>query len=554
MFRQSRYVIGFLFVFLSVGLVNAQQEPEHSDPYWQATYWNNISLSGTPAREETVAQIDFDWAYGSPHHSVATEGFSARWTRYIDVAAGTYRFTATADDGIRVYVDGDAVIDEWNDQPARTFFGDVTLSAGHHQVLVEYYENTGYALAKVSWEPVTAPSNRWRGQYFSNRWLSGSPALVRKDASIDFDWGSGSPGPAIPSNNFSVRWTRSVHFQPGAYRFTVTSDDGIRLYVDDRPVIDQWWDHPPQTFTGYLRLTTGEHEIRVEYYENTGRAMVQVSWEVVPPQAWSGEYFDNRWLQGPSTLIRDDADIDFNWGYGSPAPGIPRDGFSVRWTGTISLNAGLYRFTTTTDDGVRLWVNGHLLIDQWRDQPPASHSGTIHVTGGVPIKMEYYENGGVAAAHLTWVRVGQDPPPPSPDTVIVDDTDAGFVTGGAASAWHTAVEGHGWHLTWTRNNDQMRSGYNWGRWYPDLTTGRYEVFAYVPERYSTTAQARYWISHQYGYTLRVVNQSANGSRWVSLGTYSFRGTRDDYVSLADVTFEPYLSRLIAFDAVKWVRR
>jgi hypothetical protein len=51
-----------------------------------------------------------------------------------------------------------------------------------------------------------------------------------------------------------------------------------------------------------------------------------------------------------------------------------------------------------------------------------------------------------------------------------------------------------------------------------------------------------------------VDQSANGGRWVSLGTYRFRGNRSDYVSLADVTFEPYLSRLIAFDAVKWVSR
>jgi len=51
-----------------------------------------------------------------------------------------------------------------------------------------------------------------------------------------------------------------------------------------------------------------------------------------------------------------------------------------------------------------------------------------------------------------------------------------------------------------------------------------------------------------------VNQSTNGDRWVSLGTYWFRGSRDDYVSLADVTYEPYVSRLVAFDAVKWEPR
>jgi hypothetical protein len=100
----------------------------------------------------------------------------------------------------------------------------------------------------------------------------------------------------------------------------------------------------------------------------------------------------------------------------------------------------------------------------------------------------------------------------------------------------------------------VRPNYNWARWYPQLGQGTYEVFVFIPARYSTTAQARYWISHGDGFTLRVVNQSALGGQWVSLGTYRFAGSRGDYVSLADVTYEPYVSRLIAFDAVKWERR
>jgi hypothetical protein len=135
--------------------------------------------------------------------------------------------------------------------------------------------------------------------------------------------------------------------------------------------------------------------------------------------------------------------------------------------------------------------------------------------------------------------------------VIVDDTDAGFVKGGAPAGWRTVPEGYGGRLTWTRNNDRVWSNYNWARWYPSLDSGRYEVFAYIPERYTTTSQARYWISHASGLTLRIVNQSVNGNRWVSLGTYQFRGTHADYVSLADVTFEPRVTRLIGFDAVKW---
>jgi hypothetical protein len=126
--------------------------------------------------------------------------------------------------------------------------------------------------------------------------------------------------------------------------------------------------------------------------------------------------------------------------------------------------------------------------------------------------------------------------------------------GGASSGWRTANEGYGGRLTWTRNNDRERYNYNWARWYPTLTPGRYEVLVYIPERYSTTSSARYWVAHADGYAPRSVDQSRNGSRWVSLGTYRFDGGNDEYVSLSDVTFEPRLSRLIAFDAVQWVPR
>lgn len=560
MYQRTSIRIGFVLMLLLVtSTVLAQGPgPQHSDPHWQASYWNNISLSGTPAREETVARIDFDWGYGSPHHTVATEGFSARWTRYVDVAADIYRFTATSDDGIRVYVDDRLIIDEWYDHPARTYTADVSLQAGHHLLAVEYYENTGAAVAKVSWSPIVG-TGTWRGQYYANRWLSGAPAVTRGDPTVGFDWGYGSPALGIPSDNFSVRWACTVPLQFGYYRFTATSDDGIRVYVDQRLIIDQWHDHPVRSYTTELNLAGGPHEVVVEYYEHTGAAVAKLEWRQISAgiEKWRGEYYDNRWLSGSPVLTRDDEGVDFSWGYGSPAAHIPSDGFSVRWTRTARLESGQYRFTTTTDDGVRLRVNNHLLIDEWYDQASRSHSGTIHVSGDVPIVMEYYENGGAASARLTWTRISDEPPPPPPppsDGLVVDDTDPGFVQGGSWTAWHTAGGGYGGTLTWTKNNDRVRPRYNWARWCPGLASGRYEVYAYIPVHYGTTTNARYWISHRDGFTLRQVSQAANGGRWVSLGTYRFHGTESDYVSLSDVTYESYLSRRIAFDAVKWVPR
>jgi hypothetical protein len=135
--------------------------------------------------------------------------------------------------------------------------------------------------------------------------------------------------------------------------------------------------------------------------------------------------------------------------------------------------------------------------------------------------------------------------------VIVDDLDTD------RQGWRRLANcrrGYNGHLTWALNNNTTNYNYAWGRWYPKLEARRYEVYVYIPERYTTTSQARYWIMHADGYTLRVVDQSTTGGRWVSLGTYRFRGDGSDYVSLADVTFEAYHSRLVAFDAVKWEPR
>ena len=101
-----------------------------------------------------------------------------------------------------------------------------------------------------------------------------------------------------------------------------------------------------------------------------------------------------------------------------------------------------------------------------------------------------------------------------PGTVIVDDTDLGFTKGGSATGWHTANEGYGGRLFWTRNNDEVRPNYNWARWRPILKPGQYEVFAYIPERYTTTSQANYRISHAGGFTQLSVDQSG---QWRSLG-------------------------------------
>ena len=214
---------------------------------------------------------------------------------------------------------------------------------------------------------------------------------------------------------------------------------------------------------------------------------------------------------------------------------------------------------------MRLFVNDIKRIDGWSNHPLTSYQTTMEHTGGtLNVVLEYYENTELAQVRLNWRSTADPTPEPSPtptptpvlsdSAVLVDDRDSGFQRGGTTSTWREADEGYAAHLYWTENNDKTRSGYNWGQWSPQLEAASYEVFVYIPENHTTTGNARYWISHAGGFTLREVDQSSYANQWVSLGTYTFSGTQEDYISLSDVTYETFLSTNVAWDAIKWEKR
>ena len=103
-------------------------------------------------------------------------------------------------------------------------------------------------------------------------------------------------------------------------------------------------------------------------------------------------------------LRRVDPEIDFDWGSSAPDEWLPSDGFSVRWAGELEAAfTETYTFFATTDDGVRLWIDGWPVIDYWLDQSSTERKGTIDlVSGKHSILMEYYENTGSAVAQLRW--------------------------------------------------------------------------------------------------------------------------------------------------------
>jgi arylsulfatase A-like enzyme len=118
---------------------------------YQAQYYNTMTVTGTPVLTRCEGAIDHAWGNGGPGGGVNTDGFSARWVGTHTFAGGTYTFTARTDDGIRVWVDGTLLIDAWKNQPATTYTASRTLSPGDHEVKVEYFENTGWAVTRLSW-------------------------------------------------------------------------------------------------------------------------------------------------------------------------------------------------------------------------------------------------------------------------------------------------------------------------------------------------------------------------------------------------------------------
>jgi len=135
--------------------------------------------------------------------------------------------------------------------------------------LEEVFEHSGFVTT-------LGGSGGLKGEYFNNESLEGAPALVRTDPHIDFHWGDGSYTANAPVDHFSARWTGYfVPQQSGDYTFYTNSDDGVRLYLDEEQVINDWQRHS-ETVNSYVRrLEAGKpYKIRLEYFERVGAATV----------------------------------------------------------------------------------------------------------------------------------------------------------------------------------------------------------------------------------------------------------------------------------------
>ena len=268
-----------------LGLFNGSAAAE--DAQWRTRFWNNKHFDGDPVVERHDSAVNFDWGQGSPASGVPDDNFSAKFNRRVNFQPGTYRFTATMDDGMRVYLDHEVIIDSWTDSQEHSVTRDVYVSGGEHDLKVEYYDAGGAAVAKFSWDLVHPEGGtgtgggefypNWKAEYFNNTSLSGAPALVRDDRYLNHNWGSGSPASGVIGNdNFSARWTKTLSGAPGNVHITLTSDDGARLYINNQLIIDNWSVQAAATRSADYYYAGGQVQVRVEYFEQAGEASIDV--------------------------------------------------------------------------------------------------------------------------------------------------------------------------------------------------------------------------------------------------------------------------------------
>ncbi len=122
----------------------------------------------------------------------------------------------------------------------------------------------------------------WTARYYPVPDLTGEPALLRYEEAIAHNWFNGAPDPALPADSFSAQWEGEFDFTNAVYRFIGIADHGVRVYLGDQRIVDNW--SPQDQLVPYVEqeVIAGTHNVRVEYREQTGAALIYVAWFHVP--------------------------------------------------------------------------------------------------------------------------------------------------------------------------------------------------------------------------------------------------------------------------------
>lgn len=357
----------------------------------EGKYYNNDDFTNL-VKTQVDPEIDFFWGVNGPEGFSNPNHLSVRWTgEVLPLFSESYTFHTYSDDGVRLWVNGTLLIDDWFKNGTVSNSGNISLVKGQKvDITLEYLQGSASALVELSWE-------------------SESQELEIIPEHLLFPTG----GPEL-SQSISLSPVSNKQTTDGPFSVSATSSSGLPVTLN---IVEG--DGVVATLSGgnLITLTGVPGTVVIEASQAGGlsggkliqeASTVQELFFVFPPSGGQGTglsatYFHDRTLTSQA-FVRVDPEINFFWGSGSPDPVLASNNFSVRWQGEIELPAaGLYNFVTSTDDGVRLWVNSTQVIDQWNDQDNTSVSASISLPQGkVPIVMEYYDHRAYANATLSW--------------------------------------------------------------------------------------------------------------------------------------------------------
>lgn len=275
-------------------------------------------------------------------------------------------------------------------------------------------------------ETTFGTGNIWIGYVYDNIDLTGYSGYINEGntGSADFDQSFGGDnvsyatnGCPVNTNTFSVRYKLTKNFAAGTYMFTVGGDDGYRLSLDGGLTwsIDKWFDQGYAS-TSYTVTLSGNHDLVLEYYENTGGNRISFTVGVAcngtedtniygSGNIWNGYVYDGTNFNFYAGMVHEGTsgspDFDQSFGgdnvlYATSGCTVQTETFSVRYRLNKLFTYGTYRFVVGADDGYRLSTDGGAtwLIDNWGDHGYTTSSATVDLSGAHDLILDFYENGG----------------------------------------------------------------------------------------------------------------------------------------------------------------
>jgi len=327
------------------------------------------------AFSHTDPQISFNWGANGPGSGIGPYNFSVRWQGYFTFAPGAYTFNMATDDGSVLYIDGQPVINDWSDHPARTITQPVVMSGGTHLIQLDYYQSGGGASASLSW---TSPAIAVNVTPSTIGMLSARQTLQLTTS-------------VSGTSNQGVNWTVSP-----AGMGTVSASG---LYT------------APAAVNGQETITVKATSVADSSKSATANITLNpapgsASCPAPAVNAFTGCYYSDKTFGASQGLAftRTDPRIAFNWANG-PGSGVGAYNFSVRWQGYFTFAAGTYTFSVATDDGSMLYIDGQPVLNEWGDHPAYTLNQPVVMSAGQHlVQLDYYQAGGGASANLTWTN------------------------------------------------------------------------------------------------------------------------------------------------------